>query len=93
MNFEAGVLILVHEGPDLSFRQMAVLMECRVRKRTISDLAKRLRSSMPAVVKAVNRLERDIKPPLVVRNQNPDDARSILVSLTPAGEAFITRYV
>lgn len=93
MDFEAGVLITVHDGPDLSFKQMAILMECRVRKRTISDLSGRLRASAPVIVKAVNRLERDIQPPLVARTPNPDDARSVLVMLTAAGENFIRRYV
>jgi DNA-binding MarR family transcriptional regulator len=93
MQFELGVLTIVRRGVNLTFSQVAILAECNVRKRTVKDLSERLGLSRSAVVKAVNRLEHEIQPPLVERTANFSDARSIFVNLTSDGEAFIRPFL
>jgi DNA-binding MarR family transcriptional regulator len=53
---------------------------------TPSELARRERVQRPNATKLIARLEAD---DLVVRTDTPDDGRSVLVAITPAGEALL----
>lgn len=84
---------LVKRRIDLSTRQIHVLFECLDGPRAVKQLVEssELRPGVPgmdppAVSRAVQRLS-DLG--YVERKEHPDDRRSVLVSLTRAGRAFI----
>lgn len=86
---QAQVTRLVKQGCDLSLRQLFVLFECADKGPvTVKALYKSAdgRMDKPAVSRGVQRLK-DLG--YVDRVEHPDDRRSVLVSLTPAGRAFI----
>ena len=69
----------------LTFARYEVLMLLRFARRRslpVGRIGARLQVHPASVTNAVGRLERD---GLVERTQNPDDGRSVLASLTPAG--------
>jgi DNA-binding MarR family transcriptional regulator len=74
-------------GPDLSLRQLAVLMTCHSigRPQTIRGLAEAIDIQKPAVTRAVDALE---KFGLATRIPDPADQRSVLVVLTKRGTAL-----
>jgi DNA-binding MarR family transcriptional regulator len=70
---------------QLTFARYEVLMLLRFARRgslPVGVIGARLQVHPASVTNAVARLERD---GLVERTQNPDDGRSVLASLTPAG--------
>ncbi len=82
------VALVRRDGPDLSARQLAVLLTCYLESeaQTVRGLAATLDVSKPAITRALDRLaEFD----LVRRKTDPADRRSVLVQRTPKGTAFI----
>ena len=82
------VSLVRRDGPDLSARQLAVLLTCYLEAdaQTVRGLAAALDVSKPAITRALDRLtEFD----LVRRRTDPTDRRSVLVQRTPKGTAFI----
>lgn len=82
------VALVRRDGPDLSARQLAVLLTCYLESeaQTVRGLAATLDVSKPAITRALDRLaEFD----LVRRKTDPTDRRSVLVQRTPKGTAFI----
>ena len=82
------VSLVRRDGPDLSARQLAVLLTCYLEPdaQTVRGLAATLDVSKPAITRALDRLgEFD----LVRRKTDPTDRRSVLVQRTPKGTAFI----
>ncbi len=82
------VSLVRRAGPDLSARQLAVLLTCYLESeaQTVRGLAATLDVSKPAITRALDRLaEFD----LVRRKTDPTDRRSVLVQRTPKGTAFI----
>lgn len=80
---------LVAQECDLSLRQLHALFELSVKGTlTIKALSESVPKGMdkPAVSRAVDRLK---ELGYVDRNEHPTDRRSVLVSLTKAGSAFI----
>jgi DNA-binding MarR family transcriptional regulator len=80
---------LVKQGCDLSLRQLFILFECMDRGQvTVKSLHESGGGHMdkPAVSRGVQRLK-DLG--YVDRIEHPEDRRSVLVSLTPAGRTFI----
>jgi DNA-binding MarR family transcriptional regulator len=73
---------------DLSARQLAVLLICRMEPppHTVRGLAERLGIPKPSVTRAADRLE-DLK--LAKRQADPRDRRSVLIATTPAGRTFV----
>jgi DNA-binding MarR family transcriptional regulator len=74
---------------QLTFARYEVLMLLRFARRgslPVGLIGARLQVHPASVTNAVARLERD---GLVVRTQNPDDGRSVLASLTPAGRRLL----
>ena len=76
------------DGPDLTARQLAVLLITYLESdaQTVRGLAAQLHVAKPVITRALDRLaEFD----LVRRKQDPLDRRSILVQRTTAGMGFL----
>jgi DNA-binding MarR family transcriptional regulator len=83
------ILALVREdGPDLSARQLAVLLICYLEDgmQTVRGLAARLAAPKPAITRALDRLE---EFNFTQRRKDPRDRRSIVVDRTPIGFAYV----
>jgi len=83
-----SALVRVESQPDLSLRQMAVLLAVyeEAEAQTVRGLAAALNVSKPAITRALDRLG-DLD--LVKRSIDPDDRRSVLVRRTLAGTAYV----
>ncbi len=84
-------LDLVHEsGPDLSSRQMAVLLTVYLEPppHTVRALASKLRVTKPAITRALDTMGR---LGLVARRRDPDDRRNVLVQRTLVGALAVER--
>jgi DNA-binding MarR family transcriptional regulator len=82
------VALVRREGPDLSARQLGVLLTCYLRDdaQTVRGLATQLSVAKPAITRALDRLgELD----LVRRKTDQSDRRSVLIQRTAKGTAFI----
>jgi DNA-binding MarR family transcriptional regulator len=87
--FRDTILSLVRrDGPDLSARQMAVLLTCYTpdAPHTVRGLALALNVSKPAITRALDRLS---EFEFVRRKVDPADRRSVLVQRTPKGAAYV----
>ena len=82
------VSLVRREGPDLTARQLAVMLICYLEDgpQTVRGLAARLNVAKPAITRALDRLEQF---ELAHRRQDPRDRRSIVVARTPEGHAFL----
>lgn len=82
------VALVRRDGPDLSARQLGVLLTCYLQDgaHTVRGLAADLNVSKPAITRALDRLgELD----LARRKVDPMDRRSVLVQRTLKGAAFL----
>ena len=79
------------EAPDLSARQMALLLSVYLTPppHTVRGLAAHLNVSKPAITRALDRLE---KLGLVRRRKDPADRRSVLIQRTVAGSLFLSEF-
>ena len=79
------------EGPDLSARQMAILLTVYLADppHTVRGLAADLRISKPAVTRALDRLGR---LGLARRKVDAADRRNILVQRTVRGSVFLSEF-
>jgi len=85
---ETMVALVRSDGPDLSARQLAVLLTVYLGEgpHTVRGLAADLNVSKPAITRALDRLgELD----LARRKVDPADRRSVLVQRTPKGTTFL----
>ncbi|WP_137126265.1 MarR family transcriptional regulator [Roseomonas sp. HF4] len=85
---ETIVALVRSDGPDLSARQLAVLLSVYLSEgpHTVRGLAADLNVSKPAITRALDRLgELD----LARRKVDPADRRSVLVQRTPRGSTFL----
>ena len=82
------VALVRRAGPDLSARQMGVLLTCYLEDeaQTVRGLAAKLDVSKPAITRALDRLS---EFDLVRRKTDPLDRRSVLVQRTVAGNGFM----
>jgi len=71
---------------SMSDTKMGVLFRLEVSAATPGQLAERERVSPPSMNRTLNALER---ASLVTRSPDPDDARKVIVTLTPEGAALI----
>lgn len=80
-----------NEGPDLSARQMALLLTVYMSEppHTVRGLAASLKISKPAVVRALDALSRH---DFVRRRRDAADRRNILVQRTVKGSVFLTDF-
>ncbi len=79
------------DAPDLSARQMALLLSVYLNKppHTVRGLAKLLDVSKPAITRAVNRLS---ELGLVRRKTDEADRRSVLIQRTVKGSIFLREF-
>ena len=85
---QAIVGLVRRDGPDLTARQLAVLLTTYLENesQTVRGLAAQLHVAKPAITRALDRLaEFD----LVRRKLDPLDRRSVLVQRTPTGIGFL----
>jgi DNA-binding MarR family transcriptional regulator len=85
---ETMVALVRRDGPDLSARQMAVLLTCYMidAPHTVRGLALALNVSKPAITRALDRLT-DFD--LIRRKIDSTDRRSVLIQRTAKGAAFL----
>ncbi len=79
------------EAPDLTSRQMAVLLTVYLDAgpHTVRDLAKTLNISKPAITRALDRLS---MLELLRRKSDDADRRSIIVQRTVKGSVFLSEF-
>jgi len=82
------VSLVRREGPDLTARQLAVLLISYLEDgpHTVRGLAARLSVAKPAITRALDRLEQF---DLAQRRQDPRDRRSIVVARTSEGQMYL----
>jgi len=85
---QAIVGLVRRDGPDLTARQLGVLLISYLddTPQTVSRLAGQLTVSIPTVTRALDRLS---EFDLVRRRDNPSDGRSILVQRSLVGAKFL----
>ena len=76
------------DAPDLTARQMAVLMTVRLQPapHTVRGLAATLNVGKPAITRALDTLSR---LGFVQRRRDPKDGRNVFVERTEKGDAFL----
>ena len=81
--------ILRKQGPDLSTRQIAVLLTVYLEDRphTVRELSSGLHISKPAITRALDRLCSD---GLLRRKTDDKDRRSVLIQRTVKGSVFLS---
>jgi len=79
------------EGPDLSARQLAVLMSVYMTPapHTVRGLAENLSTPKPAITRAIDTLS---ELGLVRRRRDPVDGRNVFVQRTVAGSVHLTEF-
>ncbi len=88
---QAIVSAVRRDAPDLSARQMAILLTVYLTPppHTVRGLAKELNISKPAVSRALDAMGRH---KLLKRKRDEKDRRSVLVQPTMAGMAYLGEY-
>ena len=85
------VSLVRREGPDLTARQLAVMLICYLEDgpQTVRGLAARLNVAKPAITRALDRLGR-----LGLARRKTDDAdrRSVLVQRTVKGSVYLSDF-
>jgi DNA-binding MarR family transcriptional regulator len=76
------------DAPDLTARQLAVLMTVRLGSppHTVRGLASQLNVGKPAITRALDTLSR---LGFVQRRRDPKDGRNVFVERTPKGDDFL----
>lgn len=85
---QVTVRMLQQSGPDLSARQIAVLLTVYLEDgpHTVRGLAENLRVSKPAITRALDRLSAE---GLLSRKTDDNDRRSVLILRTEEGSTFL----
>lgn len=78
------------EAPDLTARQLAVLMTVRLQPapHTVRGLASTLNVGKPAITRALDTLS---GLGFVQRRRDPKDGRNVFIERTPKGDAFLAQ--
>jgi DNA-binding MarR family transcriptional regulator len=79
------------EGPDLSARQMAIMLQVYLTEppHTVRGLASALKISKPAVTRALDRLS---MLGFLKRKRDAEDKRSVLLQRTVKGSVFLSDF-
>ncbi len=79
------------DGPDLSARQMAVLMQIYIEDgpHTVRGLSTALNISKPAISRALDRL---VDLGYLRRDKDPQDRRNVLVRRTVRGAVYLSDF-
>jgi DNA-binding MarR family transcriptional regulator len=82
---------LHHDGPDLSARQMAVMLTVYLTPapHTVRGLAQTLNASKPAIVRALDTLGRH---GYLRRRRDQEDRRNVLVQRTVKGAVYLSDF-
>lgn len=85
---QVTVRMLQQSGPDLSARQIAVLLTVYLEEgpHTVRGLAANLHVSKPAITRALDRLGDE---GLLTRETDDNDRRSVLIQKTLKGSTFL----
>ncbi len=88
---EALLQEVMKDGPDLSQRQMAVLLTVylRAQPHRVRDLSTNLKISKPAITRALDKLE---QIGYVKRKADDMDGRSVLIQRTVKGSVFLSEF-
>ena len=88
---EALLQEVMKDGPDLSQRQMAVLLTVylRAQPHRVRDLSTNLKISKPAITRALDKLE---QIGYVKRKADDMDGRSVLIQRTVKGSVFLREF-
>ncbi len=88
---EALLQEVMKDGPDLSQRQMAVLLTVYLRPQPhrVRDLSTNLKISKPAITRALDKLE---QIGYVKRKPDEVDGRSVLIQRTVKGSVFLSEF-
>lgn len=80
-----------HDTPDLSARQMALLLTVYLTEQahTVRGLAETLKVSKPAITRAIDRLS---EIGFVKRKVDENDRRSVLIQRTVKGSVFLREF-
>ena len=86
-----GVASVRRDAPDLTARQMALLLTVYLTPppHTVRGLAEQLNVTKPVITRAVDRLS---ELGMVRRKTDPDDRRSILLQRTVKGSIFLREF-
>ena len=87
---ELASRLISKKRDDLSVRQLAVLMSCKIAKQTVRGLAEQFKLNKPSVTRAADKLE-DLG--FIARAKDPSDGRSVFLSITAAGRKFAADFV
>ena len=87
---EVSLALVRAEEPDLSARQMTILLTIYLEPQphTVRGLAGRLGVTKPVITRALDTMGRH---GLVTRKRDPKDRRNVLVQRTLAGALFLER--
>jgi len=87
----AGVASVRRDAPDLSARQMALLLNVYLTPppHTVRGLAEQLNVTKPVITRAVDRLS---ELGMIRRKTDPDDRRSVLLQRTVKGSIFLREF-
>ncbi|MBM6596183.1 MarR family transcriptional regulator [Microvirga pudoricolor] len=83
-------LDLVHDGADLSVRQIAILLTIYLETppHTVRGLARKLQVTKPVITRALDSMG---KLDLVARHRDETDRRNVVIQRTPAGALAVER--
>ena len=85
-----GVASVRRDAPDLTARQMALLLTVYLTPpHTVRGLAEQLNVTKPVITRAVDRLS---ELGMVRRKTDPDDRRSVLLQRTVKGSIFLREF-
>ncbi len=88
---ETVVTTVRRDAPDLSARQMALLLTVYLQSppHTVRGLANALQVSKPAITRALDRLS---EFGMIKRKTDEEDRRSVLIQRTVKGAVFLREY-
>ena len=87
---EVGLATVRHDEPDLSVRQMCILLTIYLEAppHTVRDLAKKLGVTKPVITRALDTMG---KMELVSRRRDEKDRRNVLIQRTVKGALYLER--
>lgn len=84
-DFKSVIEFLLVEQPDLTIRQIGVLINCAESLQTVRGLSTIMKTNKPSITRAIDKLE---SLSFVARKTDKDDKRSVNVSITQKGKKF-----
>lgn len=85
-DLRSALLRIVSAGDDHTARQLALMLCLKDGPATVAVLHQRMGVAKPVITRAVDRLVED---QYAERSPDPNDRRSVIVTMLPAGRKFI----